>query len=52
MTSGAGLSDTLVLKFAVTSEGCNMSLLLKEYHATSHHCDFIVVVASHNKGEV
>lgn len=52
MTNGAGSSDTLVLKFAVTSEGYNMSLVLKESHAASHHCNFIVVVVSNNKWEV
>jgi len=50
MTNGAGLSDTLVLKAAVTSEGCDTSLLWKGYHAASHHCNFIVVVTSDNEG--
>lgn len=52
MINGTGLNDTLVLKFAVTSEGCNTSLVLKEYYVTSHHCNFIVAVGSDNKGEV
>lgn len=52
MINGTGLNDTLVLKSAVISEGCNISLVLKEYYGTSHHCNFIVAVGSDNKGEV